>query len=151
MSDLLPNNQKGVSRITNSSTNRNMTNGVSSPKGNDRCQADAPDLRLTYHDDASRPHSRPSKSGLACFAVKAVLAGLLSALAAWCFKSSGSEAPVNLELPDEASQVLGEYIQSVDSPVGIDAKKTHILILHKLIEIERRLDRLETRLAAFEP
>lgn len=58
---------------------------------------------------------------------------------------------MNLELPDEASQVLGEYIQSVDSPVGIDAKKTHILILHKLIEIERRLDRLETRLAAFEP
>lgn len=58
---------------------------------------------------------------------------------------------MNLEIPDEASQVLGEYIQSVDSPVGIDAKKTHILILHKLIEIERRLDRLETRLAAFEP
>lgn len=58
---------------------------------------------------------------------------------------------MNLEIPDEASQVLGEYIQSADSPVGIDAKKTHILILHKLIEIERRLDRLETRLAAFEP
>lgn len=58
---------------------------------------------------------------------------------------------MNLEIPDEASKVLGDHIQSVDSPVGIDAKKTHILILHKLIEIERRLDRLETRLAAFEP
>jgi hypothetical protein len=29
------------------------------------------------------------------------------------------------------------------SPVGIDAKKTHILILHKLTEIENRLEALE--------
>ena len=29
------------------------------------------------------------------------------------------------------------------SPVGIDAKKTHVLILSKLESIERRLDRLE--------
>lgn len=57
---------------------------------------------------------------------------------------------MNLDIPDDASQAIGDYIQSVDSPVGIDAKKTHILILHKLIEIERRLDRLETRLAAFD-
>ena len=35
-------------------------------------------------------------------------------------------------------------IESNDSPVGIDAKKTHIVILHKLTQIERRLDRLET-------
>ncbi len=27
--------------------------------------------------------------------------------------------------------------------MGIDAKKTHILILHKLAEIEKRLERLE--------
>ena len=31
------------------------------------------------------------------------------------------------------------------SPVGIDAKKTHVIILHKLIRLERRLERLETR------
>lgn len=36
-------------------------------------------------------------------------------------------------------------ITSDDSPVGIDAKKTHVLILHKLIEIERRLAALERR------
>lgn len=53
---------------------------------------------------------------------------------------------MKFDLPDSASQEIGDYIQSVDSPVGIDAKKTHILILHKLIEIEQRLDRLEARL-----
>ncbi len=52
-----------------------------------------------------------------------------------------------IEIPDAVSQEIGDYIQSADSPVGIDAKKTHVLILHKLIEIERRLDRLEARLA----
>ena len=30
-----------------------------------------------------------------------------------------------------------------DSPVGIDAKKTHILIIQKLLDIEARLDVLE--------
>lgn len=35
-------------------------------------------------------------------------------------------------------------IASDDSPVGIDAKKTHVLILAKLESIERRLDRLES-------
>lgn len=34
-------------------------------------------------------------------------------------------------------------IASDDSPVGIDAKKTHIIIIHKLLQIERRLDKLE--------
>lgn len=32
------------------------------------------------------------------------------------------------------------------SPVGIDAKKTHILILHKLGQIEERLGVIESRL-----
>jgi hypothetical protein len=56
-----------------------------------------------------------------------------------------------IEIPATASQEIGDYIQSAESPVGIDAKKTHVLILHKLIEIERRLDRLEARLAPREP
>lgn len=34
-------------------------------------------------------------------------------------------------------------IHSDESPVGIDAKKTHVLILHKLIQIEQRLAALE--------
>ena len=38
---------------------------------------------------------------------------------------------------------LTRLIASDDSPVGIDAKKTHVLILHKLEQIEARLERLE--------
>ncbi|MEX2672432.1 MAG: hypothetical protein WD294_10015 [Phycisphaeraceae bacterium] len=38
---------------------------------------------------------------------------------------------------------IEEMITSADSPVGIDAKKTHVLILHKLTQIEQRLARLE--------
>lgn len=36
-------------------------------------------------------------------------------------------------------------IASDSSPVGIDAKKTHVMILAKLESIERRLDALERR------
>ena len=38
---------------------------------------------------------------------------------------------------------IAELIHSDESPVGIDAKKTHILILYKLTQIEKRLDALE--------
>ena len=34
-------------------------------------------------------------------------------------------------------------IASDSSPVGIDAKKTHIIIISKLVQIEQRLDKLE--------
>ncbi len=40
---------------------------------------------------------------------------------------------------------IATEIASDSSPVGIDAKKTHVLILHKLDEILRRLDALEQR------
>ena len=38
---------------------------------------------------------------------------------------------------------IEELIASEDSPVGIDAKKTHIIIIHKLMQIEERLAKLE--------
>ncbi len=38
-------------------------------------------------------------------------------------------------------------IASDDSPVGIDAKKTHVMILAKLESLERRMARIEERLA----
>lgn len=38
---------------------------------------------------------------------------------------------------------IERLIASDASPVGIDAKKTHVLILHKLTEIEKRLSALE--------
>lgn len=49
------------------------------------------------------------------------------------------------QVPDDEYRRIEQLITSADSPVGIDAKKTHVLILHKLIQIERRLDALETK------
>ena len=46
---------------------------------------------------------------------------------------------IDLETYDQIAQL----IHSDESPVGIDAKKTHIIIINKLVEIEKRLDRLE--------
>jgi hypothetical protein len=46
-------------------------------------------------------------------------------------------------MDDEEYNRIADEISSDDSPVGIDAKKTHVMILHKLNEIEKRLDRLE--------
>ena len=41
---------------------------------------------------------------------------------------------------------IEKLIASEASPVGIDAKKTHVLIIQKLLEIERRLERIESRI-----
>ena len=48
-----------------------------------------------------------------------------------------------MDVPKERYDEIARMIESVDSPVGIDAKKTHVIILHKLMEIERRLTALE--------
>ena len=50
---------------------------------------------------------------------------------------------MNLEVDENIKKEIGKAITSPDSPVGIDAKKTHIIIINKLIEIEKRLDKLE--------
>ena len=47
------------------------------------------------------------------------------------------------DIPDDEYRRIEKMIASDASPVGIDAKKTHVLILHKLSEIERRLEALE--------
>lgn len=50
-------------------------------------------------------------------------------------------------IPSDVYELIGKEIQSVDSPVGIDAKKTHIIIIHKLDQILSRLDRIEQELS----
>ncbi len=50
------------------------------------------------------------------------------------------------DIPSEIEQQIERVIASDESPVGIDAKKTHVLILYRLMEIERRLAALERRL-----
>jgi len=53
---------------------------------------------------------------------------------------------MSLDLSPEVEREIAELIHSDTSPVGIDAKKTHILILHKLMELEKRMDRIEASL-----
>ena len=47
------------------------------------------------------------------------------------------------DVPESEYEAIEQMIASDESPVGIDAKKTHVLILHTLMSIEKRLSRLE--------
>ncbi len=53
-----------------------------------------------------------------------------------------------MEIPEEAYQAIAVEIASEESPVGIDAKKTHVMILYQLRVIEERLRRIEKSLQA---
>lgn len=46
-------------------------------------------------------------------------------------------------VPPADAERIRRQIESADSPVGIDAATTHVLIIWKLEQIERRLDELE--------
>ncbi len=50
------------------------------------------------------------------------------------------------EIPAEEYARIARLIESDESPVGIDAKKTHVIILHMLDEMASRLRRIEERL-----
>ena len=54
---------------------------------------------------------------------------------------------MDFEIPADIQAELEQVIGSDTSPVGIDAKKTHVLILYKLQKIERRLSALESQLS----
>ena len=47
--------------------------------------------------------------------------------------------------------LIGNYISSKDSVVGIDARHTHIIIINKLIKLEKKLDKLNKKLKHIEP
>ncbi len=51
-----------------------------------------------------------------------------------------------MQIDKEEYEKIAAEIRCDDSPVGINAMKTHILILHKLQKIEERLARIEYRL-----
>lgn len=51
-----------------------------------------------------------------------------------------------LKLDRNTYEAIAKEIHSDSSPVGIDAKKTHILILQKLIQLEKRLDQIESKI-----
>ena len=51
-----------------------------------------------------------------------------------------------MDIPETEYKEIEKMIDSKDSPVGIDAKKTHVIVIHKLMEIEKRLGKLESKL-----
>ena len=51
-----------------------------------------------------------------------------------------------MEIPEGVYRAIEKEIASTESPVGIDAKKTHVMILHQLRVIEERLARIEAAL-----
>ena len=50
---------------------------------------------------------------------------------------------MKFEIDPETYEEIAKVIHSNESPVGIDAKKTHILILNKLQELTYRLELIE--------
>ena len=54
---------------------------------------------------------------------------------------------MDLEVATSDYGKIEKLIASEDSPVGIDAKKTHVIIIHKLLQIEERLANLEQLVA----
>jgi len=55
-----------------------------------------------------------------------------------------------MEIPQDEFDSIAAEIASDQSVVGIDAKKTHIMILHALRDIQERLARLERRIDSTE-
>lgn len=53
---------------------------------------------------------------------------------------------MKFEVDAKMYAVIASLISNDASPVGIDAKKTHIIILNKLQELCDRLERIEKKL-----
>jgi len=53
---------------------------------------------------------------------------------------------MNFEINKKAYDEIAQVIHSDVSPVGIDAKKTHILILKKLVELNEKMNNLEAKI-----
>jgi hypothetical protein len=48
-------------------------------------------------------------------------------------------------IPPDEWEAIERAIADDTSPVGIDPRKTHVIIIHKLTDLQRRLERLERR------
>lgn len=54
---------------------------------------------------------------------------------------------MDFNIDEKTYNEIAEVIHSDSSPVGIDAKKTHILILKALSDLNTKIDRLEKEIA----
>jgi hypothetical protein len=50
---------------------------------------------------------------------------------------------MNFDIDEETYNEIAKVIHSDASPVGIDAKKTHILILKALSDLTKKIDELQ--------
>lgn len=64
-----------------------------------------------------------------------------------CIRVLKTNKSMDLSIEKEKFDAIAAAIHSETSPVGIDAKKTHVIILEKLIQIEERLAAIEAKLA----
>lgn len=53
-------------------------------------------------------------------------------------------------IPEKTFKEIEASISSEESVVGIDAKKTHIIIIHMLMQLEEKINSLENRLSEIE-
>lgn len=53
---------------------------------------------------------------------------------------------MDIQIEKQAYDAIAKIIHSDSSPVGIDAKKTHILILKMLLDLRDKLDGLEAKI-----
>jgi uncharacterized membrane protein YobD (UPF0266 family) len=55
-----------------------------------------------------------------------------------------------MDISDKEYAEIEQLIASEESVVGIDAKKTHILIIHMLRDLSEKVERLENRISELE-
>lgn len=53
---------------------------------------------------------------------------------------------MNFKIDEKTYNEIAKVIHSDSSPVGIDAKKTHILILNALSQLNKKIDNLENEI-----
>ena len=51
-----------------------------------------------------------------------------------------------INVPKDSKEMIEKEISSKENITGIDPKWTHVIVIHKLMEIEKRLDAIEKRL-----
>ena len=57
---------------------------------------------------------------------------------------------MNFDIPKTELEQIEKAIASDESVVGIDAKKTHIIIIHMLNELQKKVKQIEERLDKME-
>ena len=55
-----------------------------------------------------------------------------------------------MTISNEDFERIAAAIHSDNSPVGIDAKKTHVMLIYMVERLQEKLDAVEKRLAALE-